>query len=116
MNTNEKNKLVVLWTSQDREVALNMVFMYTLNGKLREWWKDICLIVWGPSANLLSEDEELQDHVRKMLEMGIDVVAYKACSDRYCVSEKLEALGIDVKYMGEPLTEFLKEGYTTITF
>ncbi|TCO70689.1 hypothetical protein, partial [Marinisporobacter balticus] len=55
-----KDKLVVLWTSGDREVAFKMVFMYTLNAKLKGWWKDVTLIVWGPSSKLLSEDAEVQ--------------------------------------------------------
>ena len=116
MSKMEKNKLVVLWTSKDREVALKMVFMYTLNAKLRGWWEEINFIVWGPSANLLSQDEELKDHILKMQEVGIKIMACKACSDSYGVSEQLEHLGIDVRYMGEPLTAFLKEEYTTITF
>ncbi len=117
MNNYEKDKLVVLWTSQDREVALKMVFMYTINAKMREWWREINFIIWGPSANLLSNDEELKDHIRKMLEVGINVVACKACADSYGVSEQLKQLGIEVKYMGEPLTKYLKEeDVTTITF
>jgi hypothetical protein len=36
-----KDKLVVLWTSDDKEVAFKMVFMYTLNAKLRGWWNDV---------------------------------------------------------------------------
>ena len=61
-NTN-LNKLVVLWTNNDKEVATKMVFMYTLNAKIKEWWKEVCLIVWGPSAKLLSEDAELQKYI-----------------------------------------------------
>lgn len=33
------DKLVILWTSGDREVALKMVFMYGLNAKVKGWWK-----------------------------------------------------------------------------
>ena len=46
----EPEELYVIWTSRDREVALKMVFMYTGNSKLKGWWKDVLLIVWGPSA------------------------------------------------------------------
>ena len=42
----DKKSLVVLWTSGDREVALKMVFMYTLNAKLKGWWEEVILIVW----------------------------------------------------------------------
>ena len=103
-------ELVVLWTSGDRDVALKMVFMYTLNSKLRGWWETVTFIVWGPSAWLLSVDSELQNYLAKMKEAGVILLACKACSDMYGVSEKLEMLGIEVKYMGQPLTEFIKSG------
>lgn len=111
-----KDTLVVLWTSGDREVALKMAFMYTLNAKLKGWWKEVIFIVWGPSARLLAEDTELQEQIQRMGEAGILLEACKKCSDMYEVSKRLEAMKIDVKYMGEPLTHYLKEGMSTITF
>ena len=109
------NQLVVLWTSGDREVALKMAFMYTYNSKVKGWWPEVSLIVWGPSANLLVEDAELQDYMQRIMAAGIYVMACKACSDSYGVSEKLTAMGIDVKYMGQPLTHFLKSGCHVLT-
>ena len=78
--------LVVLWTSGDRDIAFKMVFMYTLNSKLRGWWKDVTIIVWGPSAELLSYDSELQEHVVRMKKEGINFEACVSCSDKYGVS------------------------------
>ena len=110
-----KDKLVVVWTSGDREVALKMVFMYTYNAKKYKWWDDITLLVWGPSSKLLSEDEELQDYVKKMLDEGIEVLACKGCADMYEVSDDLEQIGITVRYTGKDLTNFIKERHV-ITF
>jgi hypothetical protein len=112
----ESSKLLVVWTSGDREVALKMVYMYTFNAKKNGWWDEIRFLVWGPSSKLLSEDAELQDYIKKMKDQGVELLACKACADSYGVSEKLEALGIEVKYTGVPLTEMLKSGWTTITF
>lgn len=112
----QKSKhLVLLWTCSDREVAEKMVFMYTLNGKLRDWWSEITLIIWGPSAKLLVEDEDLSAYILKIKEAGVQVIACKACADSYHVTEKLENLGIDVKYMGEALTVYLQEGYQVLS-
>lgn len=110
------SKLAVLWTSGDRDVALKMVFMYTYNTKAKGWWDTIQLIVWGPSSKLLSQDTELQEYVKKMLSVGVEVVACKACADSYGVSAKLESLGVIVKYMGEPLTKMLKSDWKVMTF
>ncbi len=51
-----------------------------------------------------------------MKEIGIELLACKACADRYGVSLKLEELGITVKYMGEPLTSMLKTDWVVMTF
>jgi hypothetical protein len=110
------DKLNVIWSSGDRDVALKLVFMYTLNSKLKDWWEYVELIVWGPSAKLLSEDEELQNHIPKMIAAGVHISACKACSDSYGISDALTAMGIEVRYMGAPLTEKLKEDQKIITF
>ncbi len=113
---NEPSKLFVIWTSGDRDVALKMVYMYTYNAKKNNWWDEVRFVVWGPSSLLLSVDKELQDYVKKMKDEGVIIEACKACSDMYGVSDKLAALGIDVKYMGKPVTDMLKSGYASMTF
>jgi hypothetical protein len=115
-NPVKPEKLFVLWSSGDKEVATKMVFMYTLNAKRREWWNDISLIVWGPSAKLVSQEKELQAKIKEIKDAGVELMACKACSDSYGVSDSLEALGIEVKYMGEPLTQILKGKDKIITF
>jgi hypothetical protein len=112
----EPSRLAVVWTSGDREVALKVAFMYTLNAKSQGWFDEVTLIVWGPSSNLLAHDQELQEYVQRMAEEGVTVVACQACADSYGVSEDLRALGIDVKYMGVPLTEMLQGDWEVITF
>jgi hypothetical protein len=114
-NRQEPEELYVLWTTADREVALKMVFMYTTNSKLKGWWNKVNLIIWGPSAKLLSEDLTLQDHIFQMKHVGVKLFACKACADSYGVAPALETLGIEVKYMGQPLTDLLKSGKTLIT-
>jgi hypothetical protein len=111
------DELVVVWTSGDREVALKMVFMYSLNSKRFKWgWKNVTLVVWGPSSKLLSSDKELQEHLVRIRDAGVKVLACKKCSDLYGVSEDLKHLGIDVKYMGKPLTDYLRdENFRVIT-
>jgi len=115
-NITEPSKLVVLWTSGDRDVALKMVFMYTNNAKINGWWDEIRFIVWGPSSKLLSKDVELQEYIKKMKDSGVELLACKACADSYGVSEKLQEIGIEVKYMGQPLTSMLKSDWVSLTF
>ena len=116
MEENSKNKLLVVWTTKDKEVAKNMVFMYTLNSKLKGWWENVWLLVWGPSTQLLAEDAEMQKYVKEMMEAGVNVIACKKCAENYDVVEEIKQQGIKVFYVGEWFTEYLKEGGKTLTF
>jgi len=108
--------LVIIWTSRDREVAKNMVFMYAKNSLLKDWWPAVRLVIWGPSSALISEDAELQAELEQMKQAGVELLACRACSDHYGVTERLESLGIEVIYMGQPLTTYLQSGLTVLTF
>ena len=113
---NGPDKLAVIWSSGDREVARKLVFMYAKNSKLQGWWDKVDLVVWGPSAQLLSVDKELQEELEDLKATGVDLLAWQACSDMYGVSAELESLGIKVVYMGTPLTDYLKTGCKVLTF
>lgn len=108
--------LLIVWTSGDPEIAHKMVFMYAYNAQKNGWWNQVTLLLWGPSSKLTSEDAEIQESLVKMLEEGVELLACKGCADSYGVSSKLEDLGVDVKYTGTYLTEFIKSGKKVITF
>lgn len=101
-------QLYVLWTNADPITAEKMVFMYTINSLKKGWWDAIILIIWGATAKLVAEDQNIQDKVRQALEQGVKISACKACADQLGYTEKLEQLGIEVKYWGEPLTNLIK--------
>jgi hypothetical protein len=111
----EKKHLYVLWTNADLITAEKMVFMYTVNSLLKRWWEKVTLIVWGATAKLVSEDENIQKMVKKALEAGVHISACKACADQLGVTENLEKLNIEVKYWGMPLTEILKNEEALLT-
>jgi len=108
--------LVVLWTSGDPEVAEKVALMYTHAAARYEWFDHVILIVWGPSANMLAQNEKLQDKIKAMISGGVQLQACIACADMYGVSEKLQELGIEVTGMGRPLTDYLKKGYCQLSF
>ena len=110
------DKLVVVWTSDDPYVAERVAFMYTHAAKTNNWFRDVTLIVWGPSAKLISENIKLQDKVKAMQKDGVVIEACIACSNAYGVTEDLKKLGYDVKGMGKPLTDYLKSGAKVLTF
>lgn len=105
----EQSELVVLWTSGDKEVAENMVFMYTHNAKVNGWWDDVRMVVWGASTGLLQHDEELQYWIEQLLGAGVTIEACRACAENYDAVEDLQELDIDVYYIGETLTEYIQD-------
>ena len=107
--------LVMLWVSADKEAARNMVLMYAKNARLKGWWEDAHLVVWGPSAKLLATDPEIQAEAAACREAGVTVLACLACADRYGVTEKLKELGADVISMGAPMTGYLKDGWKILS-
>lgn len=114
-NTAEKKHQLILWTSGDREVALKMVFMYALNCKKFSWMDEVRLLVWGPSAKLLTEDVELQNYLKELKKSGVELYACKGCADMYGVSNKLTELGVTVMYAGKMLANLQKEGWYVLS-
>jgi hypothetical protein len=110
------DKLVVLWTSDDPMVAERVALMYTHAAKTAGWFKEVTLIVWGPSAKLITENIKLQEKLKTMQKDGVVIEACVACANAYGVAEDLKKLGYDVKGMGKPLTDYLKSGAKVLTF
>jgi len=90
--------------------------MYTHAARKQKWFDQIVLIVWGPSARLLSADKKLQAKIQAMLDDGVTVQACIVCADSYGVTERLRELGVEVKGMGRPLTDMIKGGWKILTF
>ena len=107
--------LYVLWTNDNPITAEKMVFMYTTNSLIHGWWEKVTLIVWGAPAKLVGEDVGIQSKIKDAQAAGVHVTACKACADQLGVTETLEALDIEVKYWGQPLTELLKSDARLIT-
>ena len=113
--TNE-NKLVLIWSSDDPMVAKRVALMYPHAAKRNNWFDEVTLVIWGPSAQLISEDKELHKKIELMKEDGVIVKACIACANEYGVTDQLKGLGYEVIPMGIPLTEYLKKGYKVLTF
>jgi hypothetical protein len=110
------SQLCVVWSSSDPGVAKNVCFMYTHAAKRNGWFGNVHLVVWGPSAKLLAENDELQANINAMQKSGVVVEACVSCANNYGVADELRALDIDVKPMGVPLSDRLKGHWKVLTF
>lgn len=103
------DKLIILWVSGDRDAALKMVLMYTLKSNSEKWWKECKLISWGPSNRLIAEDPDVRLMLTQILDTGVQIEACKRCAEGYGIEDALETMGVEIKLMGEPLTEYLQD-------
>jgi peroxiredoxin len=110
-------KLTILWTSGDPEVAHRMVLMYGHAAKKNQWFEEVRLIIWGPSSRLVASDKDIQAKLVEMKNAGITLEACVVCADSYGVTDRLRELGIDVKPMGKPLSNIIcEENNRLVTF
>ncbi|GIT98088.1 DsrE family protein [Sulfurovum sp. TSL1] len=110
------NKLLIVWSTAEIEVAKKMVLLYSSVILPRGYWDKAHLMIWGPSAKLLAENKELQEMVSKVKATGVALSCCIVCSDEYGVTEKLASLEIEMIHTGELLTDALKEEWKVITF
>lgn len=113
----EPSRLAIVWTSGDPDVAHRMTLMYAGAAKRAGWFDEVHLIVWGPSQRLLGADKDIRASITQMQENGVVVEACQACADSYGLTGTLRDFGFTVKYMGRPLSDFLKaDDCSVITF
>lgn len=110
-----KDHLYILWTNDNPVTAEKMVFMYSVNARLRGWWDNVTVIIWGATPGLVCEDKIIQEKIREAQEAGVHLSACRACADQLGVTAQLEEMGIEVIYWGEPLTRLLKNNEKLIT-
>jgi len=109
-------KLHVLWTTGEKEVAMKVIFPYLVNAKANGWWDEINLIIWGPSAKLAANDKDIHRQLQDVFDSDMTVEACQACTDAYAVSEILKGMGITIRYMGGPFTEYMQSDAKVVTF
>jgi len=111
------HRLAIVWTSGDPDVAHRMALMYAHGAIRQKWFGEVHLIIWGPSQRLVVGDKDIRAYIDRLREAGVKVEACLACSDSYGVTEDLRKMGLEVRYMGAPLSNALKDdSWQVITF
>ncbi len=103
---NEK-KLAIVWISVDKRAAIDMALLYARDSLLNGWWKQVELILWGPSVQAAAESQDVQGELEILQNLGVPIRVCMACAVRYGVARQLTDMGYEVKGMGEHLTELL---------
>jgi hypothetical protein len=110
-----ENKLYILWTNDNLITSEKMVFMYGGNALKKGWWDEVTIIIWGATAVLAAENDDIKGRIKEMIGQGVKFSACRSCAEQLGVAELLEELGVEVIYWGEPLTKVLKSGGRLLT-
>ena len=109
-------KVFALECTGDREVLLHVGLLYPLNAAKRKWMDEVKVIVFGPSEKLMAYDQEVQARLKELEQAGVEVIACKACADKLNVTEPIEKAGFKVVYVGQIISQLLREGWASLTF
>ena len=107
--------LHILWTNPDLITSEKMMFMYARNCLLQHWWDKVTVIIWGGTAKLAAENENIQCRMEESRIAGVEFTACVSCADQLGVTEKLLELEVDVKPWGKLLTELIQKGKPLLT-
>jgi len=109
--------VAIVWTSGDPDVAHRMVLMYAGAAKRNKWFSEVRLVIWGPSQRLVVGDKDILASIKRLQESGVVVEACLACADMYGIADDLREAGLEVKYMGQPLTQWLQsDSWAVMTY
>jgi hypothetical protein len=103
---------ILIWLASGEKSKLMPGILYGTNAKKYGWVEDVKFVVFGDSEKLLAEDDELFN----MVPQDMEPVFCKFVSDEMKISEKLEKKGAKVIYVGDYISNLIKEGYQVITF
>ncbi len=103
------SKLLIIIATGDREKA-RAGLMYARNVIRYGWLEDITVVFFGPSEQLVASDEEIANKAREIADLT-NCFACKAVSDEQGVSQNLATTGIKVEYVGDIISNLIKEGY-----
>lgn len=110
-----QNTLYILWTNDNLDTTRHMVMMYATNAKLRGWWQEVKVIIWGATAKLVAHNGEVQRYMELARRAGVSFSACISCAQELGVTKELEALAIEMIPWGEPLTQLLKNNEKLLT-
>ncbi len=109
------DKLNILWTSGDPDTFFNMLARYSVNSVTKGWWSGVNVILWGATVRLAGTDTRIQVELMEMLRAGVTLEACRDCCEMFGVEPVIEKLGITIRSLGEPFTEYIKAGEKIIT-
>lgn len=112
----EKENLLIVISSDNLDSTMKFPLLYGGVSLPRGYWREVQIMFWGASIELLSKNKEMQEKVVLMQKDGVIFSSCIVCAEDYGVVEELEALGVSCNHTGELLTLALKSpSWATLT-
>lgn len=92
-----------------------MVLLYSINAKKQGWFDQVNLIIWGATASLVVDNTTIKDLVLKAIKVGVNVLGCLHCAQQLGTDKALTDLGVELSYMGQPLSEIIKNKDNLLT-
>ena len=90
--------------------------MYAVNSLKYGWMGDVKLFFFGPAEKLLLDDPDLQELVREFQRQERTPIACKFIAEHEGTDTDLAELGVAVEYVGEQISNLIKDGYTPLVW
>ena len=108
------SKIMVVISTAEKEKALTGI-LYAKNAQKNNWVEDVRVIFFGPFENLVCEDDDVIKAASELLDYKTPI-ACKFLADQSGASDKLEALGFNVEFVGALISDSIKAGYIPMVF
>ena len=109
------DKLLVIISSGEPEKARTGA-MYAVNALKHGWMEEVELYLFGPAQKLLLEDEPLQQFFNEFRQLEGEPVACRFLADRDDISDRTGELGLDIQYVGKPISDLIQQGYVPMVW
>ena len=107
-------KLLAIIATGEKDKAL-VGLIYAQKAIAQGWMDDVMVIMFGPSEKLLITDSRISQ-VAKDLALHNKLIACKFIADQDNLSTQIEALGINLDYVGSIITDYLNKGFVPMVF
>ena len=110
-----RDKIVVIISSGEAEKARTGA-MYAVNALKHGWMKEVALFLFGPAEELFLEDKPLHELIFEYIRLGEIPVACKFIADKDNTNRRIEEVGVAVEYVGQDISDLIKEGYVPMVW
>ncbi|MGA1862842.1 hypothetical protein OWM07_08155 [Deferribacter thermophilus] len=103
---------ILIWLASGEKEKVKPGIIYGTNAKKYGWVDDVKFVVFGEAEKLMLEDDELFSKIQD----SVETVYCKFVAEEMNITKDLESKGAKVIYVGEYISNLLKEGYQVLTF